>query len=328
MDQSVDIKIVSLDIPRLRFSEYEGNWHKIQVAEAFVFKSTYSITRENLSYENGKVRCIHYGDIHTIFPSLLSLKNEDLPFINQNNTFSEISEDKYCKTGDLILADASENLLDVGKAVELVNINNHKVLSGLHTILARPKVIFYLGFLGYLFQTNKVRAQVQKEAQGSKVLSISATRLRNIILIYPNINEQKQIVQFLTLVDEKIQALKKKRTLLEDYKKGVMQKLFSQKLRFKDENGGDFPDWQEIPGGELFNCVSKKGKKELPILAVTQDQGAIPRNLIDYDISVTEKSIESYKEVKEGDFIISLRSFQGGIEYSKYNGICSPAISF
>jgi type I restriction enzyme S subunit len=60
-------------------------------------------------------------------------------------------------------------------------------------------------------------------------------------------------------------------------------------------------------------------------LAITQDKGAIPRELIDYQISVTEKSIDNYKEVEIGDFIISLRSFQGGIEHSEYEGICSPA---
>jgi type I restriction enzyme S subunit len=63
----------------------------------------------------------------------------------------------------------------------------------------------------------------------------------------------------------------------------------------------------------------------LPILAITQDYGAIPRDLIDFKITVTDKSVESYKVVEVGDFIISLRSFQGGIEYSEYKGICSPA---
>jgi type I restriction enzyme S subunit len=63
----------------------------------------------------------------------------------------------------------------------------------------------------------------------------------------------------------------------------------------------------------------------LPILAISQEFGAVPRELINYQISVTEKSIESYKVIEVGDFIISLRSFQGGIEYSNFKGICSPA---
>jgi len=85
-------------------------------------------------------------------------------------------------------------------------------------------------------------------------------------------------------------------------------------------------EWQLINGDEIFESVSNKNhNSDLPILAITQDHGAIPRELIAYNISVTDKSIESYKVVEEGDFIISLRSFQGGIEYSNYKGICSPA---
>lgn len=94
------------------------------------------------------------------------------------------------------------------------------------------------------------------------------------------------------------------------------------KLRFREFQG----DWNSTPGGELFDAISDKDHdSDLPILAITQDQGAMPRDLIDFNISVTDKSIEWYKVVDVGDFIISLRSFQGGIEYSAYRGICSPA---
>ncbi|MGE8343437.1 MAG: restriction endonuclease subunit S [Flavobacterium sp.] len=85
-------------------------------------------------------------------------------------------------------------------------------------------------------------------------------------------------------------------------------------------------EWQYLYGNKLFQSISNKNhKSDLPILAITQDQGAIPRDLINYNVIVTEKSVESYKVVEIGDFIIGLRSFQGGIEYSKYKGICSPA---
>lgn len=79
-------------------------------------------------------------------------------------------------------------------------------------------------------------------------------------------------------------------------------------------------------GNMIFKPVNNKNHdSELPVLAISQEYGAIPRDMIDYNVSVSEKSLESYKVVEKGDFIISLRSFQGGIEYSTYNGICSPA---
>lgn len=86
------------------------------------------------------------------------------------------------------------------------------------------------------------------------------------------------------------------------------------------------PGWARRRGDELFDSINNRNAgANLPILAITQEHGAIPRDQIDYHVSVTDKSIESYKVVERGDFIISLRSFQGGIEYSRYHGICSPA---
>ena len=96
------------------------------------------------------------------------------------------------------------------------------------------------------------------------------------------------------------------------------------KLRFpefRDEKG-----WTLEAGDALFDQINDRNPEPgLHVLAITQEHGAIPRHMIDYHVSVTEKSIESYKVVRVGDFIISLRSFQGGIEYSRYHGICSPA---
>ena len=96
------------------------------------------------------------------------------------------------------------------------------------------------------------------------------------------------------------------------------------KLRFPEfwETEG----WALEAGDSLFGQINDRNPEPgLPVLAITQEHGAIPRHMIDYHVSDTEKSLESYKVVRVGDFIISLRSFQGGIEYSNYHGICSPA---
>lgn len=100
------------------------------------------------------------------------------------------------------------------------------------------------------------------------------------------------------------------------------KKVPAPRLRFPGFEG----QWKNYSGDELFNQISnKKHNSDLPILAITQEKGAVPRDQIDYHVSVTSESVESYKVVEVGDFIISLRSFQGGIEYSSYKGICSPA---
>lgn len=95
------------------------------------------------------------------------------------------------------------------------------------------------------------------------------------------------------------------------------------KLRFPEFQGNDI---DFVHGNRLFESISNKNyNSDLPILAITQDQGAVPRDQIEYNVTVTDKSLSNYKVVEVGDFIISLRSFQGGIEYSRFNGICSPA---
>ena len=92
-----------------------------------------------------------------------------------------------------------------------------------------------------------------------------------------------------------------------------------------------FPEFQRdgidfVHGNKLFKSITNKNhNSDLPILAITQDQGAVPRDQIEYNVTVTDKSLSNYKVVEVGDFIISLRSFQGGIEYSRFKGIWSPA---
>lgn len=99
---------------------------------------------------------------------------------------------------------------------------------------------------------------------------------------------------------------------------------FVPKLRFPEFKNNGAINFEN--GNVIFESISNKNhNSDLPVLAITQEHGAIPRNQIDYNVSVSVKSLESYKVVEIGDFIISLRSFQGGIEYSLYHGICSPA---
>ena len=114
-----------------------------------------------------------------------------------------------------------------------------------------------IGFAGYLMQSWSVKKQVMVIAQGSKVLGISTARLGKIKLFVPEYKEQQKIASFISAIDKKLQQLTKKKELLENYKKGVMQKIFSQKLRFKDDSGNNYPDWEEKNLGEV--CKINKG---------------------------------------------------------------------
>lgn len=179
-----------------------------------------------------------------------------------------------------------------------------------------------------LISSSKIRALLSTRATGTSnsMKNITKGDVLTLPIVSPSKQEQEKIASFLTFVDTKIEQLTKKKALLEQYKKGVMQKIFAQEIRFRDDDGSEYPEWVEKNGGKLFESISNKNhNSDLSILAISQEHGAIPRELINYQISVTDKSVDSYKIVDVGDFIISLRSFQGGIEYSNYKGICSPA---
>lgn len=180
----------------------------------------------------------------------------------------------------------------------------------------------YPKFVYALFQ--RINWYAHNEASG--VPSLSKTTINSLKINLPSLQEQQKIADFLTTTDKRIELLTKKKELCQQYKKAMMQKLFSQELRFKDENGKEFPKWEMKKAKDIFESYSNKNHNgDLPILAATQDKGMVYRNDIDINIISSEASVKSYKIVEKGNFVISLRSFQGGIEYSYLQGICSPA---
>lgn len=217
-------------VPKYRFPEFkkDGNWIKETVGNVYDFKVTNSFAREYLNYEKGSVKNIHYGDIHTKFNTLFDITIEDVPFINPDVSIEKIRKESYCIVGDMIFADASEDMNDVGKSIEIVNLNNENLVSGLHTLLARQKEKkLAIGFGGYLFKSDWIRKQIQREAQGAKVLGISATRISNVQILYPKNHEEQQKISFcLSSLDALINVQAEKINQLKLHKKGLMQGLF------------------------------------------------------------------------------------------------------
>lgn len=215
-------------LPKLRFPEFRGEWNDELLEKLYDFKVTNSYSRDKLNYEKGTVKNIHYGDIHTKFSTLFDIKKETVPFINSSESLEKIRPECFCMEGDLIFADASEDMDDVGKSIEIINLNNEKLLSGLHTILARQKdEKLLIGFSGHLFKSNRIRVQIKKEAQGAKILGLSLGRMLNVKVSYPaDKKEQQKIADCLSVIDELITVQSEKIESLKIYKKGLMQKLF------------------------------------------------------------------------------------------------------
>ncbi|RNL95182.1 restriction endonuclease subunit S [Sinomicrobium pectinilyticum] len=307
----------------MRFPDYKDDWCKEKLGRLMDFKVTNSFSRNDLNYDNGAVKNIHYGDIHTKFQTLLDITREEVPYVNKNISLDRISDDYYCKEGDLVFADASEDLIDVGKSIEILNLNNEKLLSGLHTLLARPKQgLFFKGFNGYLFKSKNVRLQIQKEAQGTKVLSISARRISNIKLSFPSEKEQEKITSFLSRLDQRIQTQSKIIENFESLMIGLRQKIFLQKIRFKSNNGNKFPEWTKIQLGKLITKTGNKNKKNIqyPIYSINNKEGFLPQNEQFEGMNSNDRGydISLYKLIKKNTFAYNpARINVGSIGYSR-----------
>jgi len=299
------------NIPQLRFPEFKDEWIAVKLGEIASFSKGKGLSKNDIT-ENGVTECIRYGELYTTYNETI---NSVISKTNINRDDLVISE-----TNDIIIPASGETHIDIAKASCV--LKSGVALGGDLNIIKTPNNGV---FLSYYLNSSK-KQDIAQLAQGISVVHLYAGQLSKLWLVLPVLPEQQKIASFFTVIDQKISQLKHIKNLLEHYKKGVMQKIFSQEIRFRDEHGNNYPQWKLMSGDALFTTISNKShNSDLPILAITQENGAIPRNMIDYNITVTEQSIDSYKVVEEGDFIISLRSFQGGIEYSNYKGICSPA---
>ncbi|MBN2815457.1 MAG: restriction endonuclease subunit S [Campylobacterales bacterium] len=308
------------NVPKLRFKEFSGEWEEktlgylIKSLDAGV--SVNSTDKSAVGNEKAilKTSCVSYG--------YFDINENKLVF--EDNEIQRLKEPVQANT--IIMSRMNTPAL-VG-ANAFVKSDNNNVYLPDRLWAAKIKPTASPEWTAMLTTSPKVRALLSTRATGTSnsMKNITKGDVLTLPVVVPSKQEQEKIASFLTSVDTKIEQLTKKEELLQQYKKGVMQKIFNQEIRFKADNGREFPEWEEKNGNEIFEPISNKNhNSDLPILAISQEYGAIPREMIDYKISVTDKSIETYKVVEIGDFIISLRSFQGGIEYSNYKGICSPA---
>ncbi len=234
-----------MSVPALRFKEFSGFWEEKKLGEIIQIVSGYPFSSELFAKE-GKKLVIPKNFTQTGYGNF---SNEYLKFT------SEECDKKYISnSGDLLLllTDLNQNCELLGKPL-LLKIDDGEVLLNQRIIRIENDVTLNKVFLMNFFLTENYHKEIKKTASGTTVKHSSNKIITNLPLSFPSLPEQTKIANFLTSVDEKITLITQKSDLLSQYKKGVMQQIYNQELRFKDDDGQEFTEWKEKALGEVLD---------------------------------------------------------------------------
>lgn len=205
------------------------DWEVKSLGEIFEFRPNNTFTRDCLNDSKGKYQNVHYGDVLIKYPSILDCSKETIPFINEgiNVKFSKYG----IVEGDIIIADTAEDET-VGKAVEIFNLGNRKLVSGLHTFLCRKITDdFAPRWLGYFMNQAIFHNQLLPFITGTKVSAISRTAIQSVKVLIPSKEEQTAIANILSSMDKEIETLNTKLEKYRNLKIAMMQQLLTGKIR-------------------------------------------------------------------------------------------------
>jgi type I restriction enzyme S subunit len=208
-----------------RLPGFTGEWRMKRLGDHVTFLRNGVNARAELRQE-GSVRYLHYGDVHGCSDAFISpLGLPALPEVKAT-TLDRLDD------GDLIFADASEDIAGVGKSVEVRAVGNTEVVSGLHTIAARfDKEILADGFKGYLQFCPPFAAHLRRLAAGTKVYATNRSHIDSAELRLPAIVEQTAIATVLSDMDAELAALEVRRDKTRALKQAMMQELLTGRTR-------------------------------------------------------------------------------------------------
>ena len=280
-------------IPELRFQEFSevSLYKKYSFNDVFQFSTGKNI-KQNEASPDFETPCVRYGELYHMYNEVI--------YKVINKTSLDKSELHFSKGDEILLPSAGEDPLDIGSASALTFEN---IAIGRTINILRPiKENVYSQFYASYYINHKLKKKISKLAKGSSISNVYNSDLKTLEIILPDFSEQQKIASFLSALDEKTQQLSRKKELLEQYKKGVMQQLFSGKLRFKDENGKDYPEWKSRKMNEVLfeHKLNSTGKEE--VFSVSVHKGLI--NQIEHLGRVfAAKNTDNYNLVKSGDIV-------------------------
>lgn len=293
------------------------DWEVKTIGDIFTFYSTSNFSKAEMTTD-GEVGCVHYGLIHAIENTRYSLANGTKYYITK-----EQAKYENIQNGDVIMVDASEDLIGLNKSVEVFGIGNKEYISGLHTFHLRDKnSIFIDTCRGLILNSDSVKKQMLRAAVGMKVFGVSKPQLQQISVPVPTIEEQTAIATALSDADALINSLEKLIAKKRNIKQGAMQQLLKPKEGWEVKKLGEiaFVNMGQSPLSEYYNSEGIG----LPLVQGNADVENRKTIIRFYTSMITKKG-------KAGDIIMSVRAPVGEIakatsECCLGRGVCS--ISF
>lgn len=309
---------MQMNEPKLRFKADDGSefpdWEEKKVANLFS-----KIKEKN---KDGKIQNVITNSAEFGLINQRDFFDKDIAVDGKTENYTII------KTGDFVYNPRKSKQAPYGP-FNCYQLEEHGIVSPLYTCL-RTKGIANAEYLLWYFQSGAwyrfiYENGAQNGARHDRV-GMTDSLMQDIPVYVPrSLEEQQKIADFLSTIDTVIEKQKVTVEAWEERKKGVMQKLFSQEVRFKADDGSEFPDWEEKKLSELLKKIIEKNRLDLPALTIIQGAGTIRRDESERRITYDEKGLKNYKAVQKNDFIVHLRSFEGGLEIANQDGIVSPA---
>ena len=195
------------------FTSSTFSWEQRKFGEVFdCTVPNNTLSRAELSYDEGTVLNVHYGDVLIKYDSVLDVQKDDIPRIPHR--CREDFNGALLQDGDVIIADTAEDET-TGKACEIGNLQGSAIVSGLHTMVCRPRNRMALGYLGYYLNSNAYHHQLLPLMQGIKVLSLSRSNIQKTSVSYPSaMKEQQLIASYFSQLDHLITLHQRKPFLM------------------------------------------------------------------------------------------------------------------
>ena len=211
--------------PEIRFKGFTDPWEQRKFDEVFdCTVPNNTLSRAELSYDEGTVLNVHYGDVLIKYGSVLDVQKDDIPRIPHR--CREDFNGALLQDGDVIIADTAEDET-TGKACEIGNLQGSAIVSGLHTMVCRPRNRMALGYLGYYLNSNAYHHQLLPLMQGIKVLSLSRSNIQKTSVSYPiAVKEQQLIAYYFSQLDNLITLHQRELEKLQNIKKSMLEKMF------------------------------------------------------------------------------------------------------